>query len=506
MRRSCKSHGNIILVCKLHPAHDIPLRDFCRVNHRYDAIIVGAGPNGLAAAITLAKAGLSVLVLEANATPGGGCRTEALTLPGFIHDTCSSIHPMGKASPFFRSLDLGIDWIQPEIAVAHPLGTGAAWLNQSIVSSAECLGSDALAYRRLMEPLVGEWEWLIEEILQPMLHFPRHPGTLLRFSPSALRSASGLARRHFETDAVRGLFAGLAGHSFLPLQTMGSAAIGMVLGIMAHGVGWPMPRGGSGKIAEALVSTLIRLGGRVETSCRITKIEELPAARAVFFDVTPRQLLDIAGHRFPDGYRAALQKFRYGPGVFKIDYALHAPIPWTAEACRRAGTVHIGGTLEEIERAEYQVSQGEIPQKPFILLAQHSLFDNTRAPAGKHTAWAYCHVPHASDIDMTERMEAQIERFAPGFRDCILARANQNCRMMEEKNANLVGGDINGGLATLWQMMARPILSAHPYRTPCPGLYLCSASTPPGGGVHGMCGYNAARDALRYRFDTTSDV
>jgi phytoene dehydrogenase-like protein len=471
------------------------------VNYRYDAIVVGSGPNGLAAAITLAKAGLSVLVLEANETPGGGVKTEALTLPGFAHDVCSSIHPLAVASPFFRTLDLDVQWIFPEIDLAHPLGgDGAAWLNRSITSSAESLGKDAQSYRRLMEPLVAVWKPLIQEILQPMVHFPRHPWMLSKFGMLGLRSAGGLARSRFQGEAGRALFAGLAGHSFLQLQDSASAAIGLVLGILAHGVGWPMPRGGSGKITAGLISVLRASGGQIETGQRVLNVDQLSPARAVLFDVTPRQLLAIAGHRLPPGYAAALAKFRYGPGVFKVDYALNSPIPWSAAACRKAGTIHLGGTLEEIQLAEHQAATGTIPERPFVLVAQHSLLDHTRAPAGKHTAWAYCHVPHASTIDMTNRIEAQIERFAPGFRDCVLARAGENCRQLEEKNSNLVGGDINGGLANLRQLVARPILSPVPYRTPVKGWYLCSASTPPGGGVHGMCGYNAARDALKSVF------
>jgi phytoene dehydrogenase-like protein len=461
----------------------------------YDAIVVGSGPNGLAAAITLAREGLSVLVLEANDTPGGGARTEALTLPGFLHDTCSSIFPMAVASPFFRSLNLDVDWIQPEIAVAHPLEKDrAAWLTRSLDSSPEP------AYRRLMEPLVANWEPLTAEILQPMLHFPKHPIMLSQLGLPALRSAESLARSVFKSEETQALFAGLAAHSFLRLDETASAAIGLVLAMTVHAVGWPMPRGGAGQITNALVSTLEKLGGKIETGRRVHNLDELPPTRAILCDVSPRQLLALAGNRLPDRYAAVLTRFHPGPGVFKIDYALNAPIPWSAPACRKAGTVHVGGSFDEIHLSEAEVAAGKTPEHPFVLVAQHSSFDNTRASAGKHTAWAYCHVPNGSDADMTTHIEAQIERFAPGFRDCILARTAQNCRALEQKNANLIGGDISGGLNNLWQMIARPILSPHSYRTPVKGLYLCSASTPPGGGVHGMCGFNAAKDALREVF------
>jgi len=476
-------------------------------NKSYDAVVIGSGPNGLAAAITLAREGLSVLVLEASETPGGGVKSAALTLPGFVHDVCSSIHPLVPASPFFRSLNLDVEWIHPKYALAHPLdGRRAAWLDRSVARTAENLGQDASTYRRLMEPLANEWEPLMDDVLGPILHVPKHPWPLLKFGMLAWRSASGLGRHFFKTDAARSLFAGLAAHSFLPLQEMPSAAIGLVLGILGHGVGWPMPRGGSGKITEAMISVLRAFGGQIETGHRITDMDQLPPARAVLFDVTPKQLFAIAGNSLPARYRDSLARFRYGPGVFKVDYALNSPIPWAAEACRGAGTVHVGGTLEAIQWAEHQVSRGQIPGRPFVLLAQHSLFDTTRAPAGKHTAWAYCHVPHGSVVDMTDRIERQMERFAPGFRDCILAKTTQNCRMLEDRNPNLVGGDINGGLANLRQLVARPILSLCPYRIPVKGWYICSASTPPGGGVHGMCGYHAAKDALKSIFGKTAPL
>jgi len=442
-----------------------------------------------------------VLVLEASATAGGGLKTEALTLPGFTHDICSSIHPLAVASPFFRFLQLDIDWLYPDFDVAHPLDGGrAGWLKRSVADSAENLGTDAAAYRRLMEPLAGQWEQLLADILCPLPHFPQNPWLLMKFGTLACRSAAGLARSKFKSETARALFAGLAAHSFLSLRASPSAAVGLLLGLLAHGVGWPMPRGGSVRIAEAMTSALLKSGGEMETGHRVNNIDQLPPARAILLDVSPRQLLAIAGHRFPPRYRAALARYRYGPGVFKIDYALSQPIPWAAAACRRAGTVHVGGTLEEIALSESQAASGVVSERPFILVVQNSLFDSTRAPAGKHTAWAYCHVPNGSVVDMTGRIENQIERFAPGFRDCVLMRATQNCRQMEERNPNLIGGDINGGLADFRQMLARPVFSLTPYRTPARGIYLCSASTPPSGGVHGMCGFNAAKAALKHSF------
>lgn len=467
----------------------------------YDAVIVGSGPNGLAAAIRLAQEDLSVLVLEANDTLGGGVRSAELTLPGFVHDVCSAIHPLGLGSPFFRQLPLekyGLRWIQPELSLAHPLGEErAAVLQRSVSGTAAGLGRDGEAYQRLMSPLVANWEAMAAELLQSPLHLPRHPLQFGRFGRRGLRSAAGLARSWFAEEPARALFGGLAAHSFLPLERMPSAAFGLVLGLLGHAVGWPLPRGGAGQIAQALAAHLRALGGEIATHSRVEKLEQVPPARAVLLDVTPRQLLRLAGQALPVSYRRRLEGYRYGPGVFKLDYALARPIPWQAAACARAGTVHLGGSLAEVAAGERAVAEGKVPERPFVLLAQPSLFDPTRAPAGRHTAWAYCHVPNGSDLDITERIENQIERFAPGFRDCILARRAMNCGELERRNANLVGGDINGGAADLWQLAARPVLSPTPWRTPVPGLYLCSAATPPGGGVHGMCGWHAAEAALR---------
>lgn len=467
----------------------------------YDAVVVGAGPNGLAAAIRLAQQRLSVLVLEANATAGGGARSAELTLPGFLHDVGSAIHPLAAGSPFFRSLPLekfGLTWIQPNLPLVHPLDLGqTAVLQRSIPLTAEALGADRKAYARLMTPLASHWEALSGEFLQPLLHWPRHPIRLALFGCRSLRSASGLAGSRFRTEPARALFAGLAAHSFLPLEQSASAAFGLVLGMLGHSVGWPMPRGGAQQISNALVGYLRSLGGEIRTGHRIEHIDQLPRTRVVLLDLTPRQVLRITRDRLPAAYRRRLENYRYGPGVFKIDFALQGPIPWTAGVCSRAATVHIGGSLAEIAAAEREVARGKVPTHPFVLLAQPSLFDSTRAPQGKHVAWAYCHVPNGSSFDMTQRIEQQIERFAPGFRQLILARHAASCADLERSNANLIGGDINGGAADLRQLIARPVLSAAPYRTPAAGLYLCSSSTPPGGGVHGMCGFHAAEAAIR---------
>ena len=474
---------------------------------KYDAVVVGCGPNGLSAAITMARAGCKVLALEEQPTVGGGARSSELTLPGFSHDVCSSIYPFALASPFFRQLSLnryGLEWIHPPIPMAHPLdGRQAALLHHSLAATADALPEDTRAYLRVMKPLVAKWELLTGEFLQPPLHLPANPVLFARFGFYAMRSGAGLVSR-FKSPATQALFAGLAAHSFLPLEQLPSAAVGLVLGLMAHAVGWPMPRGGAQRLANALAEHLRSLGGEIVTDHCVNSLDELPSGRAILLDVTPRQFLRLAGQRLSPRYARALQRFRFGPAAFKIDYALAAPIPWLAQECIRAGTVHLGGTFAEIAQSEREVAAGRLPERPFVLLAQHSLFDPTRSPAGLHTAWAYCHVPNGSKFDMTERVETQIERFAPGFRDRILARHVMTPQMLQARNSNLVGGDINGGLADLRQLVARPILSFVPYRTPLKGVYLCSASTPPGGGVHGMAGYHAACAALRREFHTRS--
>jgi phytoene dehydrogenase-like protein len=464
----------------------------------YDAIVVGAGPNGLAAAIVLARAGRSVLVLEAQRQIGGGMRSEALTLPGYTHDVCSAVHPMAIASPFLRTLPLhehGLEWIQPPFPLAHPLNDGsAATLDHSLEKTAASLGADAAAYARLIGPLVREWHRLEQYILGP-LGLPQHPFAMARFGINALQPATRLANSHFKTEPARALFAGLAAHSLMPLEAWGTSAIGLVLAILAHVSGWPIPKGGSQRIADAMASYLRSLGGEVVTGVHVWSQKELPASTVVLYDLSPRGLLQVAGESFPANYRRALDKFQYGPGAFKVDWALRAPIPWKAPACAQAGTVHLGGTSAEIARSERDGMQDAPAERPFVLLAQPSLFDPSRAPAGCHTAWAYCHVPSGCQVDMTSRIEAQVERFAPGFTKLILARSTRSPALMEDDNPNLVGGNISGGANSLRQLLIRPTLRF--YRTPAKGIYLCSASTPPGAGVHGMCGYHAAMLALK---------
>ncbi|MFL6516078.1 MAG: phytoene desaturase family protein [Chthoniobacterales bacterium] len=468
--------------------------------NRYDAVVVGSGPNGLAAGIRLAQSGQRVIILEGSDIVGGGARSAELTLPGFIHDVCSAIHPLGIGSPFFRTLPLeehGLDWIQPEFALAHPLDDGtAAILMRSVAATAEGLGPDRNAYHSFMEPLLNDWPRLAGELLGPMLHVPRHPIALARFGWRAMGPATSVARRWFKDDPAKALFAGLSAHSFLSLDQIPSSAFGIILGLLGHAVGWPLPRGGSGMLSQALAEHFRRLGGEIVVNHPVSNLTDLPAAPKILLDVTPAQLIRIAADRMPAGYKKRLQHYRYGPGVFKIDYALDAPIPWRAAECGRAGTVHLGGTLEEIAFAEKQVTRGEHPDKPFVLLAQPTLFDPSRAPEGKHIAWAYVHVPNGSTVDMTAALERQIERFAPGFQQCVLARHTIGCAELERRNPNLVGGDINGGSADLFQLIARPTFSFCPYRTAMKGIYLCSSSTPPGGGVHGMCGFHAANAAL----------
>ncbi|HET6381147.1 MAG TPA: NAD(P)/FAD-dependent oxidoreductase [candidate division Zixibacteria bacterium] len=468
----------------------------------WDAIVVGAGPNGLAAAITLARAGRSVLVLEANQTVGGGSRSAALTLPGFVHDVCSAIHPLGRGSPVFAEWPLaehGLEWIDPPVAIAHPLDDGsAAIVRRDLEATAAGFGEDADRYRALAGPVARDWGLIARSMLGPLnLVAPlRHPIALGRFGLNAIQPATWLARR-FRTPQARALLAGIAAHSFLRLDQPITGAFVLAFLGSAHAVGWPIPRGGSQRIADALASYLRSLGGEIRTDERVTDLRALPRHRAVLLDLTPRQILAIAGDRFPGGYARQLRRYRYGPGVFKVDLALDEPVPWTNPALREAGTIHLGGTLEEIAAAERAVARGHHPARPFTLVAQPSVFDPSRAPAGKHTLWAYCHVPNGSREDMTERILDQIERFAPGTRRLIIGRSTMDTAAVEAYNANYVGGDINGGLQNVFQLWTRPAVRLDPYSTPDPGIFICSSSTPPGGGVHGLCGWHAARSALR---------
>jgi phytoene dehydrogenase-like protein len=464
-----------------------------------EAVVIGAGPNGLTAAILLAQAGLRTTVFEAADSIGGGARSAELTLPGFVHDICSAVHPLAIGSPAFSNLPLaahGLEWIQPPVPLAHPFDDGsAAVLSRSIEETCAALGADGETYGRVARPFARRWHELASELLQPVFHVPRAPVLLARFGWQALWPASAAARRLFRSPQARALFAGLAAHSLLSLQAPGSAAYAWVLAIGAHAAGWPIPRGGSQRIANALAAYFESLGGAMITNTTIRSIDQFERRTLILCDVTPRQFLVIAGGRLRGSFPNRLKSYRYGPGVFKIDWALSRPVPWRARECTQAGTVHLGGSIEEIEASEENASAGRTSERPFVLFVQPSLFDSSRAPAGQHTAWAYCHVPNGSDVDMTARIEAQVERFAPGFGDAILARHTFAPGQLERHNANLVGGDISGGLQNLAQLMFRPTRSL--YRTPLRSVYLCSASTPPGGGVHGMCGYHAARLALR---------
>jgi len=465
-----------------------------------DAIVVGSGPNGLAAALTLARAGLAVQVFEGATEAGGGCRTAELTLPGFAHDVCAAVHPLAAASPFFRGLDLaarGVALRAPKVAVAHPLdgGRGSA-ISGSVAQTAATMGADAGAYRRLMEPLVGHSDDIMALALAPLRSRPPELIPAARFGMQGLLPA-GLLGRRLRTAEGRALLAGVAAHSVRPLSATLTGAYGLVLMVLAHTTGWPVVEGGSGQLVAAMTAELSALGGTVTTGAPIKRLEQLPRAKAVLLDVTPRQLLGMAGDRLPAGYRRAMRRFRHGPGVCKVDWALDGPVPWQNEDCTKAGTVHVGGTLAEVSRSEAEIHAGKHPDRPFCLVAQPGVIDSSRAPAGRHTLWGYCHVPAGSGVDMTSRIEAQIERFAPGFRDRILARSVRTAADLERYNANYAGGDITGGAGTLRQTVGRPVLRWNEYRTPLAGVYLCSASTPPGAGVHGMCGLWAARAVLR---------
>lgn len=467
------------------------------VRHK-KACVIGAGPNGLSAAIVLAQAGLRVDVFEAEAQPGGGARTMELTLPGFHHDFGSAVHPMAVGSPFFNSLPLadGLEWIDSPAPLAHPFDDGTAiTLERDLRDAERVLQEDGRAWRNLMAPLAKNWRGFAKDILQPLLRFPSHPFLLANFAQDALAPATFVARRRFRKERTRALFAGLAAHSFLSLNEPLSASFGLVLGAAAHAVGWPIPRGGAQAITNALSAHLVCLGGKIIPSSRVDNLEQVRKYDVALCDITPRQLLHLSQGNLSPGYRKRMEEFRYGPGIFKVDYALSSPIPWKSPECLRAATVHLGGSLAEIAASEAAMARGEIAERPFVLLAQPTLFDPSRAPASKHIAWAYCHVPNSSSCNMLPRLEAQIERFAPGFRDCVLARRASSPADLQSMDANLVGGDISGGASDLRQFLFRP--TWRHYATSDSRIYLCSSSTPPGGGVHGMCGYNAAKLALR---------
>lgn len=466
-----------------------------------DVLVVGAGPNGLAAAITVARAGRSVRVYEAAPTIGGGTRTQELTLPGYRHDVCSTIVPLLAASPFMRTIDWparGVDLVHPDAPVANPLDGGrAAVLERSIDETARGLGGqDGVAWRGLFGPLVRDAGKLSRDVFGPVVHVPRHPLAMARFGLASLRSARGLAKGTFQGEEARALFGGLAAHSMVALERPVTAGFGLVLGLYAHAVGWPMVRGGSAAVADALAAELRALGGEIVVDHEVRSMADVPDARVVIFDTTPHGLARIADDRLPARTRRAYEAFRYGPGVWKVDWALDGPIPWAAPEVGRAATIHLGGTLEEMAAGEAEVVAGRHPERPFTLLVQYDPWDSSRAPAGRTTAWAYCHVPNGSEVDMTARIEAQVERFAPGFRDRILARSSHGPAAMAAHDANYVGGDINAGVSDIRQLIFRPIPALDPYHAG-PGLYLCSSSAPPGGGVHGMGGYRAARSALR---------
>jgi len=458
---------------------------------------------GLAAAITLRQQGLSVLLIEGRETIGGGLRSAGLTLPGFTHDVCSAVHPLAIASPFFNTLPLhkhGLEFIQPGIPAAHPFDDGtAAYASRSLEETADALGEDAAAYLRLVGPLARNWEPIAKDLLGP-LKIPGNIFDYTRFGLKAIQPSTFIAGK-FKTERAKGLRAGMVAHSIQPLTNIATSAIGIVLLAAAHHKGWPIPRGGSQEIANALHSYYQSIGGKTQTGFMVKTSEELPPSKVILFDVTPKQLLNIAGDRLSGFYKSQLKRYRYGMGVFKIDWALDGPIPFTAAEARHAGTVHIGGTFEEIKQSEQHTSDGHHPEKPFVLLAQPSVFDTSRAPSGKHTAWAYCHVPNGSTFDMTNAIEQQVERFAPGFRDRILYRHTMNSIQMQDYNPNYIGGDINGGIIDIRQLFTRPALRISPYRTSGKGIYICSSSTPPGGGVHGMCGYHAAKQALKDVFN-----
>jgi phytoene dehydrogenase-like protein len=471
---------------------------------KYDAIVVGSGPNGFASAITMQRAGLAVLLIEGKDTLGGGVRSAELTLPGFIHDVCSAVHPLGADSPVFKQLHLeqfGLEYLTPEYAVAHPFDDGSAVvIESSIEETAAQFGDDADNYKRIYSTLIKEWPSVRSAFVSP-LHASSYSSAKAKFAYYAVSSASHFAKHQFNTNAARALFAGMGAHSILPLNKLTTSSIAIVLNILAHVNRWPLPKGGAQQITNALAACFKSLGGDIQTGCMVTSLNQLPSAKAILLDVTPAQLLSIAGDQFSSLYKWQLKKYKYGSGIFKIDWALSQPVPFTNAKCKPATTVHIGGSMEEIYNSEWMVSKNKHADKPFVLFVQPGVVDSSRAPESKHTAWAYCHVPNGSRIDMSDIIEKQVERFAPGFKDCILARHAMDTHDVEAYNPNYVGGDINGGAAILSQLFTRPVMRLSPYRTATKGVYVCSSSTPPGGGVHGICGYYAARRALKDLFD-----
>ncbi|MGV3774169.1 MAG: phytoene desaturase family protein [Verrucomicrobiales bacterium] len=472
----------------------------------YDAVVVGSGPNGFSAAITFARAGLSTLIIEGKETLGGGCRTAELTLPGFHHDICSAIHPTGVVSPIFRDMRLeehGLEWVQTTTPLAHPLPDGSvALMEKSLSETAKTLGPDGRAWERMMQPFLKAGDAFFKEILKP-IRIPKHPIMMAQFGLMGLRSSKALSEAKFKGAAARALFTGCAAHSILPLDAIGTASFGLVLALSGHAIGWPCIKGGSIEIIRSMERLFLKLGGKIETGRMVRSLKDIPSSKVVLFDLSPRQITAIAGDALPTQFAKKYNRYRFGPGIFKLDAALTGPIPWKNPECFKSATVHVGGTYQEIMASEAGLLRGEVAEKPFVLVAQQSLFDSTRAPAGKHTLWAYCHVPHGCDRDMTEAIERQIERFAPGFRDLILQRHIFNPAKLEAHNPNMIGGDIGGGANDLKQFMLRPIPRFDPYSTANKRLFICSSSTPPGGGVHGMCGYLSARSALKREFGIT---
>jgi len=473
-------------------------------NYEYDAIVIGSGPNGLSAGIRLAQEGLKVLIMEAKDTIGGGTRTKELTEPGFLHDVCSAVHPTALGSPFLSSLRLqnyGLEFIQPEVAYAHPLeDSEAAIAYKDIHKTAEGLGVDAEAYMKLYREFVDEWSYLSQDIFGT-LRIPKHPLLMAKFGWYGMFSAKLLSNSLFKTVKARALFTGCAAHSIVPLTRAFTASFGVVLGASAHSVGWPVAKGGSSAITNAMAKLFKSLGGEIKTNEHVKDLTDLPTSRAVLFDLTPHQIARIAKKKLPKSYLSKLRNYTYGPGTFKMDWALSEPVPWKNEEARKAGTLHLGGTFLEISNAEQAVWDGEHPEKPYVLVSQPTVCDPSRAPEGKHTLWAYCHVPNGSEKDMSHIIENQIERYAPGFRDTIISKHSMHAMEMEQYNFNYIGGDINGGAQTVTQLFGRPILKWDPYKIPADGLYICSSSTPPGGGVHGMSGYHAAQSVLKNEFN-----